>query len=141
MLKVGILISILLCEFINPLDTVTFSPNSPLCLGEEVEMICYVAAPVSENFGLNVASVSINGSTPLTLIQLNSNSVIDSIDLGRYSANTDGLTSSQVRAGIRLVIGSYLPLDSYTTFQCYGIFGNVSSFASTLSEMPMGQAG
>ena len=106
-----------------------------------MEMICYVQAPVSENFGLTVARVSINGTSPQTIGQLNTDVVIDSIDLGRYSANTDGLASSQARAGIRLIIGSYLPLDSYTTFRCYGTFGNATNFASTLSEMPMRQAG
>ena len=124
-----------------PLDLISFSPNTPLCLGEQVEMICYVQAPVSDNFALSVAAVSINGSEPQPLGQLNTNSLVNGIDLGRYSANTNGLTLSQSRPAISLIIGSYLPIDSYTTFQCYGTFANGTLLAATLSDMPMRQAG
>ena len=110
-------------------------------MGDPIEMICFIVPPPSETFGSSVALVSINGSTAFTLTQLNSNSVIEGIDLSRYSANADGLNPSTAMPVIRLIINSYLPTDSVTTFRCVTTFLNGSAYASTVSDSPMRQAG
>ena len=108
-------------------------------MGDRIEMVCSIVPPTSETFGALIADVSINGSTDFTFSQLNSNDVIDGIDLSRYSANTDGLNPSTTMSVIRLIINSYLPQDSYTTFQCVTTFLNGSDYLSTVSGSPMTQ--
>ncbi|KAI6660173.1 hypothetical protein LOD99_10514 [Oopsacas minuta] len=103
-------------------------------------MICYVEAPPFESFALAVALVSFNGSTAVNLSQINTNEVIEAVNLTRYSANTDGLVITSATPGIRLIISSYLPLDSDTTFGCHGTFTNLAISGALVSGMPMGQA-
>ena len=110
-------------------------------MGDTIEMICYIVPPTSETFEGSVATVSISGSTQFTLAQLNSNSVLGGIDLSRYSANTNGLNPSSTMPVIRLIINSYLPTDSDTTFRCATTFLNGSVYNSTVSDRPMTQAG
>ena len=110
-------------------------------MGDTIEMICSIEPPPSETFGGTVAFVSINGSTAFTLTQLNGNSVLDGIDLSRYSANVNGLNPSTDMPVIRLIINSYLPLDSNTTFRCVTTFNNGDPYDSTVSGNPMRQAG
>ena len=124
-----------------PLDNITFSPDRAPCVGDTIEMFCSIVPPPSETFASSIAFVSINGSTPFTLSQLNSNSVSDGIDLSRYSANVNGLNPSTAMPVIRLIINSYLPTDSDTTFQCATVFNNGSVYVSTVSGSPMRQAG
>ena len=124
-----------------PLDSITFSPDRAPCVGDRIEMVCSIVPPPSETSSLSVALVSINGSTDFTLTQFNTNSVLGGIDLSRYSANTIDLTPSIAMPVIRLIINSYLPLDSYTTFRCGTTFNSGSGYASTVSGSPMRQAG
>ena len=122
-------------------NTISFSPNVPLCIGEQVVMICYVVPPPSTTFVFNTAQVSFNGSAPAaTLAQLNNNIVVGGIDLSRYSANTDGLGVNTSRPGIRLIISSYIPSDSNTIYGCHGFFPNTTVSEALVSDMPMGQA-
>ena len=123
-----------------PLDSITFSPDRAPCVGDTIVMICSLEPPPSDMFGGTVALVSINRSTAFTQAQLNSNSVLDGIDLGRYSANTDGLNPSIAMPVIRLIINSYLPTDSDTTFRCATTFNNGTDYDSTVSGSPMSQA-
>ena len=104
-------------------------------------MVCSIEPPSSETFSSLIAYVSINGTVPLSITQLNSNGVIDGLYLGRYSANVVGLNPSITMPVIRLIISSYLPFDSETTFQCCTGFLNGSLYESTVSGMPMTQAG
>ena len=67
--------------------------------------------------------------------------MVEGIDLSRYSANTDGLNPSTAMPVIRLIINSYLPLDSATTFLCATSFNNGTEHSSTLSGSPMTPAG
>ena len=121
-------------------SSISFSPNSLLCIGEEVEMVCFVQS--TEQFVLNTALVSINSSAvAFTLPQLNLDSRVDGIDLSLYSANIDGLSISTNRPGIRVIIRSYQPSDSSTTFECKGIFPNTSLSAALASGQPMQPAG
>ena len=110
-------------------------------MGDPIEIICSIEPPPSDTFGGTVASVSINGSTDFSLAQLNSNSVIDGIDLGRYSANINGLIPSIDMPVIRLIINSYLPLDSDTIFLCATTFNNGTVYDSTVSGSPKTEAG
>ena len=104
-------------------SSISFSPNSPLCIEEEVEMLCFVET--SEQFAFSTAFLSINSSSPFTISELNTNSS-KCADLSLYSANTDGLNVSRNRAGIRLIIHNYQPSDSHTIFGCHGMFPNIS---------------
>ena len=131
----------IILHFLFPLDSTTFSPVRAPCVGDTIEMVCSIQPPPSETFGGSVALVSINGSNPFTQVQLNSNSMLDGIDLSRYSANVDGLNPSTAMSVIRLIINSYLPLDSDTTFLCSTTFVNGSQYDSTMPDSPMPQAG
>ena len=122
-----------------PLDSLTFTPNTPLCVGEEVIMTCYVEAPTSELFGSTNARISVNGSTPVAANALNVG--IPGLDVSRYSADVMGLTVSTSRAGLRLVISDYLPSDSITTFQCAGLYPNDTFYYSLTPMSPMDPAG
>ena len=121
-------------------SSISFSPNSPLCIGEEVEMVCFVQS--TEQFAITTALVSINSSTrAFTIAQLNTNNILNGIDLSLYSANIDGLNISKSRPGIRVIIRSYQRSDSSTTFECKGIFPNTSLSATLASGQPMQPAG
>ena len=111
-------------------------------MGDTIEMVCSIVPPTSETFALTIASVSINGSTAISVSQLKSNNILEGIDLSRYSANIIDLNRSSTLAAIRLVIISYLPLDSDTTFRCVTTLdSDGSTYASTVSGRPMTQAG
>ena len=110
-------------------------------MGDTIEMICFIVPPPSDMFSSSIATVSISGSTPFTLTQLNSNDVLGGIDLSRYSANVNGLNRSSIMSAIRLIINSYLPTDSATTFLCSTLLDNGTAYASTVSGSPMSQAG
>ena len=127
--------------FLFPLDNITFSPDRSPCVGDRIEMICTLVPPLSETFVSSIATVSIGGSTDFSLALLNSDNVLDGIDLSRYSANIDGLSLSSTMAAIRMFINSYLPLDSDTIFRCGTTLSNGSSYTSTVSGSPMAQAG
>ena len=124
-----------------PLDSITFSPDRAPCVGDTIDMVCSIVAPSSETFSSTIAAVSINGSSSFTIAQLNSNGVVEGIDLNRYSANTVDLNPSIAMPVIRLIINSYLTLDSDTTFLCSTSFNNGTEYDSTVSGSPMTQAG
>ena len=123
-------------------SSISFSPNVPLCIGEQVEMVCYVVPPPSTTpFVLDTAYVSFNGSDPpASFANINTNIVLGGIDLSRYSASIDGLGVTSSRPGIRLIIASYIPSDSNTIYGCHGFFFNTSISDAIVSGMPMGQA-
>ena len=122
-------------------NSISFSPNEPLCIGEQVEMICYVVPPPPTTFVLDTAYVSFNGSDPpASFANINTNIVLGGIYLNRYSASIDGLGVTSSRPGIRLIIASYIPSDSNTIYGCHGFFANTSISEALVSGMPMGQA-
>ena len=127
-------------NILNLGDSISFSPDLPLCVGEEVIMTCYVQAPTSENFGLNFASISFNGTIPAFHYAINGNT-LSGVDTSRYTADTTGLTVSQSRPGARLVISNYLPSDSDTTFQCSGQYPNGTIYTPINPMSPMPEAG
>ena len=122
-------------------NSISFSPNEPLCIGEQIEMVCYIIPPPSTTFVLDTALVSFNGSYPAaSLANINNNALIGGIDFTRYSANTDGLGVTTSLPGIRLIIASYIPYDSNTVNGCHGLYSNASVSEALVSGMPMGQA-
>ena len=123
-------------------NSISFSPNEPLCIGEQVEMICYVVPPPPDTtFITPTAFVSFNASSPAaSFANINANALIGGIDLNRYSANTNGLGVNTSRPGIRLIIASYIPSDSNTIYGCHGFFANTTISDALVSGMPMRQA-
>ena len=105
-------------------------------------MVCYIVPPPDTIFLAITAFVSFNGSDPpASLAQLNTNSAIGGVDLSRFSANTNGLSVTASRPGIRLIIISYIPSDSDTLYGCHGFFPNTTISDAQVSGMPMGLAG
>eukprot|EP00800_Vazella_pourtalesii_P009534 TRINITY_DN2397_c0_g1_i1.p1 TRINITY_DN2397_c0_g1~~TRINITY_DN2397_c0_g1_i1.p1 ORF type:complete len:103 (+),score=24.86 TRINITY_DN2397_c0_g1_i1:75-383(+) len=41
-------------------NNITFLPDVPLCIGEEVEMICFVVPPAGTSFSSDSALISLN---------------------------------------------------------------------------------
>ena len=75
------------------------------------------------------------------IVDLNLNTVMDGVDLSRYTANTNGLTLTNTRPGIRVIINSYLPSDSNTVIGCHGQFLNGSESSTLVSGQPNPAAG
>ena len=121
-------------------SSISFSPDTPLCNGNVVEMLCFVES--SEQFASSLARVSFNSSmTIFGIVELNMNTEMDGVDLSRYTANTNGLTLTNTRAGIRVIINSYLPSDSNTVLGCHGQFLNGSESSALVSGQPNPVAG
>ena len=123
-------------------NSISFSPAEPLCIGEEVQMVCYVVPPPPDTFAIPSAYVSFNGSDPpASVSNINDNDMIGGVDLSRYSASIDGLGVTSSRPGVRLIITSYIPSDSNTLCGCHGFFPNTTVSDAQVSGMPMGPAG
>ena len=101
-------------------------------------MLCFVGT--SEHFESSTAYLSINSSSPITISQLIDGPNTNFANSPRYSANTEGLSISKSRAGIRLIIHSYQPSDSHTTFGCHGQFPNMS-YSRVVEGSPKRTAG
>ena len=67
-------------------NNLTFSPSTPLCVGDVVQMICYVVPPTAQRFDSSAAEISFNGSTPANLKQISINDVTG-VDTSRYTAD------------------------------------------------------
>lgn len=117
----------------------TFSPSSSICVGEDVQMICFVDSLPAQQFTDSVAVVSFNGSTTAFLAAINDNLVIG-VDTTRYTADTSGLAINTSRAGIRLTISEYQASDVVTEFICYGIY-SAGVLSSPVSSDPPQFAG
>ena len=103
-------------------------------------MVCFVES--SEQFGSSLARVSFNSSMNIfEIVALNLNTVMNGVDLSRYTANTNGLTITSTRPGIRVIINSYLPSDSNTVIGCHGQFFNGSESSTLVSGQPNPPAG
>ena len=121
-------------------NNLTFSPSTPLCVGDVVQIICFVVPPTAQQFDSSAALVSFNGSTPANLNDININDVTG-VDTSRYSADVTGLTVSSSRPGIRLTISPYQTSDGATNFSCHGRYvGGIASY-SLISGYPQESAG
>ena len=73
---------------------ITFTPDVPLCIGEELQMICFVVPPTGTSFILDTASISLNGSSPFTVVEFNALTTLEGVDTSRYTASNTGLDIS-----------------------------------------------
>ena len=118
----------------------TFSPSTPLCVGDEVEMICFVVPPTAQQFDSSAALISFNGSNHANLNDININDVTG-VDTSRYTADITGLTISSSRPGIRLTISPYQSSDGATNFSCHGVYAEGVPSYSLISGYPQALAG
>ena len=110
-------------------NSLIFSPTTPLCIGEEVQMVCYVVPPTAEQFDSAAAAIAFNGSIPAGFNAININDVTD-VDTSRYTADASGLTISSNRPGVRLTISPYEASDGATNFSCHGLYlGAIPSYS------------
>ena len=126
--------------YFHTLDSLTFSPSTPLCIGEEVQMTCFVVPPTAESFIASTALLSFNDSAAFTPNVLTNNNVLNGIDISRYTASTDGLTISEERAGVRLSISNYQATDGYIVFGCHGVYSGLVPTPIIISSQPQGLA-
>ena len=113
------------CHFILGND-LTFSPSTQLCIGEEVNMTCFVVPPTAQ-FIDTAALISFNGSVAGNISSINGNT-ISGVDTSRYTADITGLTVTTDRPGIKLTITDYKASDGATNFSCHGLYsGGVPS--------------
>ena len=118
----------------------TFSPSTPLCVGDVVQIICYVVPPTAQRFDSSAAEISFNGSTPANLKHIYINDVTG-VDTSRYTADVSGLTISSSRPGVGLTISPYQAYDGATNFSCHGVYvGGFPSYSLT-SGYPQNLAG
>ena len=122
------------CYFILGND-LTFSPSTPLCIGEEVNMTCFVVPPTSQVFIDFAALISFNGSVAGTISNINDNT-LGGIDTSRYTAGITGLTVSTDRPGIRLTITDYQASDGATNFSCHGLYSGAAISSVIISGIP-----
>ena len=121
-------------------NNLTFSPSTPLCIGETVQMVCYVVPPTAEPFLDTAALISFNDSLVATITNINENGVVG-VDTSRYTADLSGLTVSTNRPGIRLTITDYQASDGATNFSCYGLYSGGVPSPVIISGYPQRLAG
>ena len=121
-------------------NSLTFSPSTPLCVGDVVQMICYVVPPTSQQFDSSAPLIAFNRSIPANPNDININDVTG-VDTSRYTTDVSGLTVSPSRPGIRLTISPYQASDGATNFSCHGAYvAGIPSY-SLISEYPQELAG
>ena len=116
-------------------NNLTFSPSTPLCIGEEVNMTCFVVPPTSQPFIDSAALISFNGSAAGTIPIINDN-VLSGVDTSRYTADITGLTVNKERPGIRLIITDYQASDGATNFSCHGLYSGGITSPVIISGIP-----
>ena len=121
-------------------NSLTFSPSTPLCVGDVVQMICFVVPTTVEQFDSSAATISFNGSDAASLYDINNNDVTG-VDTSRYTADLAGLTISSSRPGIRLTISPYQSSDGATNFGCHGLYTGGVPSESLISGYPQALAG
>ena len=89
-------------------------------------MTCYVESPNAEQFIDYTALLSFNGSHAFTPSVVTASSMIDGLDVSRYTASSDGLTTSNKRPGVTLSISDYQASDGYIEFGCHGLYAGLT---------------
>ena len=97
------------------------SPNELACIGQKVEMTCYIQSPTAEDFVGFLPYISFNNSKPYGQDAIDSNS-IPGIDTSRYSIQY--LAVGLPRLACTIIISSYQPQDGATLFGCHGRYFN-----------------
>ena len=112
----------------------TFSPSTPLCIGELVQMTCFVESPNAQLFIAYTALLSFNDSAAFPPNAVTASSLINGIDVSRYTASSDGLTISNERPGVRLNISDYQASDGYIELGCHGLYSSLIPSAVIISS-------
>ena len=131
----------ILLWFVSLDNSITFIPDVPLCIGEELQMICFVVPPAGTSFIADSASISLNGSTPFTVSTFNALTSIGGVDTSRYTADTTGLSISTSRPGVRITISDYQATDGSVVFGCAGLLSGAVASEILISDSPQSLAG
>ena len=110
-----------------------YQPDEFACLGNKVEMKCYVQAPSSETFSISVPLISFDDSDPYTMNQINFNTVPNR-DTSRY--NIEQITTGETRIGAKITISSFVAADSDILFGCHGRYYNGTDSEALASGHP-----
>ena len=121
-------------------NSLTFSPSTLLCIGELVQLICYVVPPTAEQFTDSVALISFNDSVVASLNTIN-NDGLAGVDTSRYTADIAGLGTTTDKPGIRLTITDYQASDGATSFSCHGAYSGGVPSPVIISGTPQRLAG
>ena len=121
-------------------NSLTFSPSTPLCIGETVQLVCYVVSPTAQQFIDTAALMSFNDSLPANIPIINGNSFAG-VDTSRYTTDLSGLNVSTDRPGFRLTITDYQASDGATNFSCYGAYSGGVVSPAIISGYPQRLAG
>ncbi|KAI6653683.1 hypothetical protein LOD99_3187 [Oopsacas minuta] len=116
----------------SALNTFTFNPPEPLCVGEQVVMKCSIdLSPSSLYRDISSALISINGTTPISIERFGELATMD-VDISRYSAEFVTNNQGQDDISALITIAGYLPIDSSIVFGCHGLYIN-SSYTPALA--------
>ena len=121
-------------------NSLTFSPSTPLCIGETVQMVCYVVPPTAQPFIDPAALISLDDSSPASINIINTNALVG-VDTTRYTADVTGLGITTDRPGIRLTITNYQASDGATNFSCHGAYSGGVPSPVLISAFPQSLAG
>ena len=128
----------ILLWFVSLDNSITFIPDVPLCIGEGLQMICFVVPPAGTSFVVDTALISLDGSILLTVGTFNSVTSLGGVDTSRYTADTTGLNISTSRPGVRITISDYQATDESVVFGCAGLLTDGSSILNSYSPRSAG---
>ena len=128
-------------RFVSLDNSITFIPDVPLCIGEELQIICFIVPPEGSSFAIGSASVSLNESTPFRLDEFNDVTSVGGVNTSRYTADVIGLSNTTCRPGVRITISDYQATDESVVFGCGGLFPNASVSDVLISDSPQSLAG
>ena len=131
----------ILLRFVSLDNGITFIPDVPLCIGEELQMICFVVPPAGTSFVAATAMISLDGSTTFSVVQFNALPSLGGLDTSRYTADTTGLSISTSRPGVRITISDYQATDGSVVFGCAGLLTDGNSSDVLISNSPQALAG
>ena len=124
--------------FVSLENSITFIPDVPLCIGEELQMICFVVPPAGTSFVVESASISLNGSPRFSVNTFNGLTSVGGVDTSRYTADATGLSISTTRTGVRITISDYQATDESVVFGCSAVLTNGSSIQNLYSPHSAG---
>ena len=127
----------ILLWFVSLDNSITFIPDVPLCIGEELQMICFVVPPADTSFVVEYALISIDGSTPFTIDIFNAVTSLGGVNTSRYTADTTGLNISTSRPGVRITISDYQATDESVVFGCAGVLTDGGSIQNLYSPQAL----
>ena len=128
----------ILLWFVSLDNSITFIPDVPLCIGEELQMICFVVPPAGTSFIVADALISLDGSQTTTVAIFNAATSVGGVDTSRYKADTTGLDISTSRPGVRITISDYQATDGSVVFGCAGVLTDGSSILNSYSPHSAG---